>query len=255
MLKPFKVATLILALSTLHGCATDSQHQALSKESKYKIVKTFTEKQEARPTIIVAHGCESFTDGGPTYKEWAAQINSWGYNAIIIDNFTARGYSSLCTNVNAWYVPPRERADDFIELAKEIRKQPWHKGNIGVIGFSHGGSSVINLASRTDQKEINFAIAYYPNCYVPFVGVPVDDFKIPIQFHLGEKDDWTTYTQCLSKDKNADQHVYVNATHAFDMNYPARKYQGHWLAYDKKADVTSRQRTRDFIEKMTLTKK
>ena len=230
-------------LTMLIACATNVG----DVKSKYKIVSIKTFSKVPRPTVIVLHGCDGFSDGGQSYHQWASRINSWGYNTIVLNSFSNRGYSNICKQV--FDVMPFERAEDVIEVAEFIKAQPWHQGNIGVIGFSHGGSTAINIAARKNQDSVSYAIAFYPGCNRVFSSADVSDIEIPMQMHLGEKDSWTPHTECLIASDRIEQFVYKGATHAFDMNFPARNYAGHWLQYNQKADTESKQHVKEFIEK------
>lgn len=229
------LATAIL-LSLLVGCSTV---QVL--DNKPHITKQYTYTQP-KPTVIIVHGCDGVDN--PSYNEWAKEVHSWGYNAVVADSFKFRGYhNGVCGNPPV--VLPATRANDLIHLAEYIRTQSWHEGKIAVIGFSHGGSTVLNIAN-TNQNAINVSIAYYPSCHKRFSGLETYHPIIPVQVHLAGRDDWTPAKECdylPSKEK----HLYEYATHAFDMNYPNRVYLGHTMAYDKKSDTLARSRTKEFL--------
>ena len=224
-----------LILSLLFGC---SSVQPVDKPAFVKEFHTNT----PRPTVIIVHGCDGVDN--ISYTNWAKEINSWGYNTIVSDSFKVRGVNTgVCGN--PIYVMPKERTEDLIKLATYIRTQSWHEGKIAVIGFSHGGSTVLNLAN-TNQNVIDIAIAYYPSCHKWFAGLENYHPTIPVQVHLAERDDWTPISECEflpSKDK----YLYKNATHAFDMQYPDRTYNGHHLSYNKQADILSKERTKEFL--------
>ncbi len=218
------------------------------------LFKTVTlEKQNIpSPTVIVAHGCDG-TDNA-SYKNWIAEVSSWGYNAIMVDSFKSRGYHNICSRPST--ITPGQRSQDINVLANYIKAQSWHTGKIGVIGFSHGGSTVMNLANNDSVNGIDAAVAYYPSCYDKvffgkrhdFIGIPYADPKIPVQIHFAEKDTWTPPKQCVDI-KNYEAHTYKNSTHAFDMNLPTRTAYGHYMEYNHSADILSRQRTKEFLDR------
>jgi dienelactone hydrolase len=211
------------------------------------------------PTVLIAHGCDG--PNNPSYRDWARQLNSWGFNAILVDSFTARGISNLC-GVGA-AIPWSLRAKDFMDLAVWVRKQPLHRGGVGVVGFSQGGSTVLALGNErtlelfggfNDLKNlpIQAMVAYYPRCQLG--GVPPEaNPAIPTMIHLGGKDDWTPPAYCNPQaltHRFYSVYLYPNATHAFDMNLPPRKYLDYFLSYDPEADRLSRIRTKEFLEKL-----
>lgn len=251
MFKALKISSLAIALAVTNGCAINMPNTELPKNSNYKLASTNIDTNTQRPTVIVAPGCDGASNSN--YHSWAGRIRSWGYNTIVIDSFSHRGNSYICNKV--YDVMPKETADDILELANIIKKQPWHKGPVGVIGFSHGASTALHIASLEEKNDVDFAIAYYPSCWFTFVGRDVTKLNIPTQVHLAEKDTWAPPSQCFFYKTNVEQYLYTNATHAFDMNFPNRVVAGHYLSYNGKADSLARERTREFLEKMALTKK
>ena len=205
---------------------------------------------EPRPTIIVAHGCDGISN--QAYRDWAKELKSWGYNAILSDSFQIRKYVNLCaSDKSAIQVMPSVRRDDLVEIAKYVKSQPWHSGKVGAIGFSHGGSTMLSIAASR-QKEISAVVAYYPGCNRWFVHsslTPViTEPEIPLQVHLAEKDDWTPISECNYL-IGAEEFIYKNVTHGFDMDYPPRNYYGHYLRYDKEAHLLSKKRSKEFFDK------
>lgn len=208
---------------------------------------------EPSPTIIVGHGCGGF---GNHEHEWAKQIQSWGFNAVVLDSFNPRGlFGGTC---NSPRILPGERVSDVYEIAKVVKQQRFHEGKIGYIGFSHGGALALHLANDEANNFVSAVVAYYPNCSRGAKSIKTlfgekrsfDDPKIPAVMMLAEKDDWTPIRLCLEsvRDGNYLVHRYKHATHAFDMNLPMRQAHGWTLWYDREADEDSRQKTRRFFE-------
>jgi dienelactone hydrolase len=136
--------------------------------------------------VIIAHGCDGAQ--GKNYARWANQINQQGYNVVIVDSFTSRGYQKVCTQ--GYLVEPRLRAQDIDQQAQWIKQQSWHRGKIAVIGFSHGASTVLNIVNNPNIESIDSAIALYPGCGTKFVGRYISSPRRPTQVHLGDRDDW-----------------------------------------------------------------
>jgi dienelactone hydrolase len=213
----------------------------------------------ARPTVIIAHGCDG--NRNPSYSNWMKLVSTWGYNGVMVDSFVPRDYPvGVCHRPST--VHPSVRAFDIKELAEYIKQQPWHTGKIAMIGFSHGGSTAMNIANNDDARNIDAAVAYYPSCYdkvwfgkrYDFIGRPYSDPKIPVQIHFGEQDTWTPFKQC----SNIDQYEYYKykyATHAFDMPWPGRTAYGHYMEYNQDADQTSKIRTKEFLDKNLVVNK
>jgi len=223
--------------------------------SANNIFKTLIlEKQSTpSPTVIVAHGCDGTKN--LSYINWMKMLSSWGYNSVMVDSFSIRDYpTGVCHSPRK--VTPEVRSQDIKELADFVKQQEWHKGKIAVIGFSHGGSTVMNIANNSNINNIDIAVAYYPSCYdkiwfgkrYDFIGIPYSNPLIPVQIHFAEDDSWTPPKEC--KDINKYEHFfYKNATHAFDMPFPDRTAYGHYMSYNKEADQISKERTKVFLKK------
>ena len=205
-------------------------------------------KHTPRPTVIIAHGCDGTQNH--SYKEWLVQVSRWGYNGVMVDSFLPRGFTNLCNNRSS-AVNPELRSYDIGKLVDYIKQQPWHTGKIAVIGFSHGGSTVLNLANNDRVGGVDAAVAYYPSCWSKrynFIGRDWTKPQFPVQIHFGDKDTWTPPEWCTNIEKY-DLHMYKNATHAFDMQFPSRVAYGYYMEYNSEADRLSRNRTKEFLDK------
>lgn len=117
------------------------------------------------PAMLVLHGCGGVGDGE---RQWAMRLVGWGYAAVIVDSFGPRNLGSTCRrNV----VPARLRARDAINAAAYLRMLPGiEPDRIGVIGFSHGGTTALYTALETERPfeggtpSFVAAVAYYPWC-------------------------------------------------------------------------------------------
>lgn len=229
-----------------------SMAMAQEKLSKW-IDKIYTVDRPA-PTVIVGHGCGGF---GQHEHEWAKQIQSWGFNAVVLDSFNPRGvFNGTC---NKTIVMPGDRVQDVYEISDALVKQSFHAGKIGYVGFSHGGSLALHLANDEANKSVAASVAFYPRCdkwAKSKKGLfgdrrSFEQPQIPAVMMLAEKDDWTPAKPCLElvKGDNYEVHKYPNATHAFDMNLPKRQVHGWTLWYDQEADSDSRTKTKDFFQK------
>lgn len=193
------------------------------------------------PTVIVAHGCDGVNRFN---KEWARQIQSWGYNAVIVDSFSKRDSKGVC--MKGWQIHPVDRSNDILEVVEEIKTKSWHKGKFGAVGFSHGGSTMIALSK---YDKISALVSYYPSCTLTY---PESNPKTKVMMHLGAKDAWTPIWQCSPQSLTGPNYtvkVYENAGHAFDIDAPNRTVGRFLLWYDREADTVSRSMTREFFDK------
>ena len=235
----------LIFVAVTSGCSSleiKSAGVEVEKELKYITTQTST-AHNPKPTIIVAHGCSGTAPF--SYKEWVYSIGNWGYNSVMLDSFLARGFSN-CERRAPPYLDQNVRARDIANLAQWIKKQPWHTGKIGLIGFSHGGGAAINVANNPEVKDISAAVAYYPYC--DLIGIDIKNPKIPVLIHFGKKDTTTPIDRCKINDKY-EQIVYPNAYHSFDIYKVDGMYYGHWHAFDLEANMISRQKTKEFMDK------
>jgi len=230
---------LIIGFSILFlsGCETLD-----GKRAKYLTFTTHKTKNPS-PTVIIAHGC----DGAPNAwtEDWKRRLVSWNYNAVVVEQFNKRGFPSGVCN-RGGLIPPDERNIDISELVDWIKIQKWHKGDVALIGMSHGGAVAIDAAiNENTYPKLKASVALYPGCML--VRYNYDKPKIPVQVHLGKQDNWTP---CLSSNwSNYEFYVYENAGHSFDMDLPKRQYAGHTLWYDKEATIISQMRIKEFLTK------
>ena len=234
---------LILALITgnaeaFWGDSITVNDDLLKKQVNISIDK-YT-RSSPGPTIILAHACGGV---GSTDIVWARRIREWGYNVVIPDSLNGRGVNNICASGS---VSPYQRNYDMVNVASWIKQQSWHKGDIGLIGFSNGGRAGLNISTNPYSEDIKAIVAYYPLCRENAGQSP----KIPLQIHVGTLDDWTPSYACeqFGKETNASVYIYNGAYHGFDNPGPRRTYLGHELGYDASADSLAQSRTKNFFK-------
>lgn len=205
-------------------------------------VKVFNTTQPA-PTIILAHAC-----GGVNTHMFnqAKRYVSWGYNAVIVDSYTPRGYAN-CFVPHYTTSQGSERKPEIVEAAKWVKTQAWHKGGVALVGWSHGAITALAVANDPTIKEFSAVAAYYPGCTGKIaVGTTFDEPQVPTLVFLAARDDWTPSSACESATKPWFKQrselynvtVYPTATHIFDdPNIYSQK--GKVLEYDPSATSDS----------------
>ena len=250
---------IIISLLTINACSADKKlllKTAPGKADSFQI-EGYIYKPKGKgpfPAVVLLHGC-----GGLDYHHfnWASQLVEWGYVAITPDSFTPRGYGNICKSSRI--VSKLERAMDAFGAAEYLQKLNYvDKNRIGIIGFSHGGSTVL-MAVQANSKEFaevpespfKAAVAYYPYC----VGAFHKDLDIPTLLIIGENDDWTPASPCknlktwLVKPDLLELIVYEDTYHSFDRPRPYRTYLGHVLQYNANATMDSKERSKRFFDK------
>ena len=188
------------------------------------------------PAMLLLHGCGGLHDRQGRlerrYVDAAAQLNSLGVHALVVDSLTPRGERELCTQaVGTRQVTQQQRRRDALGALSWLAAQPAvDAARIGLLGWSNGGSSVL-AATNTGHPEVraaqvrpSLAVAYYPGCaaelqrgYRPVA---------PLLLLLGEADDWTAAAPCKALAAQAGPAVqfeaYAGAFHGFDGQSPPR---------------------------------
>ena len=118
------------------------------------------------PSVVALHGC-----GGPFASrdgEWAVALVKAGHIVLLPDSFGSRGLGSQCgtkdREVTSWGL----RRLDAIDAAHWLKGQPQTPaGAIDLIGWSNGGSTVLETARAADDLPHGMFerfVAFYPGC-------------------------------------------------------------------------------------------
>lgn len=204
------------------------------------------------PAVILMNGCGGVSQN---MRAWARRLRTWGYAALILDSFAPRGIDNVCNYGNRF--PPRLRAADAFVAAAYLRKRAEiDPARIGLIGFSHGGStalaaSVKRRIAALGAEPFKAVVAYYPYC--PGIAL---DLANDVQILIGSDDDWAPAPRCVAWTPmfaEATGHkpllkVYPGAYHAFDVRGPVRVYFGHHLEFAAAAARDSFAVTRQFLD-------
>ena len=208
------------------------------------------------PAIVLAHTCGGVNE---QTEMWARRLAGWGYVVLAPDSFGPRGEKNVCARGNL--VSGNMRVADVAGAIDFLNAQPFvRKGQIGLIGHSHGGWTTVRAVQRNfdlAQRGLKAAVAYYPACNAAF-DTHVD---VPLLILIGDKDDWTLADNCrklqaagFDRPGLVEAVYYPNARHSFDYNAPDRTAFGHRLGYDTAAAPDAEARTRAFFEKYLATR-
>lgn len=189
------------------------------------------------PAVVLAHGCDGISILEPN---WAKFLVARGYVVLIVDSFTTRSISSICTGQQKLSLA--DRAGDALGALKYLQSLAnVDKHRIGIMGFSHGGMTVLKTISETTTFPLGAAprfaaaTAMYPDCLSSEV-----DTTVPLLIQSGERDDWTTAAPCQlktalrkSEGYQVDIKVYEGALHAFDKPDVQYYYGAQFLNMNK----------------------
>ena len=257
---PFIASTRILVgmlvLVGLGGCTSNLQLKNQDGTSLPVSMEAFpVDQNKSAPTVLISHGSDGVQR---SHKEWATRVQSWGYNAVVIDHYSMRGISHHTGQVLP-NMRGEDRARDLVKAGHWISNQPWHKGKIAAIGFSQGGAGVLVLGGKRENLEFYkilkegeanpyaVAIAFYPACGISSPSVTP---SMPIQLHLAMRDGLALVSHCSPIDDPLyEVHRYKDATHAFDVSIPSSMKLSFSHHYDLDIAEQSRKKTRDFLDK------
>ena len=251
-----KRALLLVAwlLLMLNGCSTHFLKDQDGNSLPVLLGAYPVDDKISAPTVLIAHGSDGVQN---FHREWAIRVQSWGYNAVIIDHYSLRGIG-IHTGQVLPGVRGEDRARDMVNAGHWISKQPWHKGKMGVIGFSQGGAGVLALVAKQDDVEyfkivkkgekipFSAAVAFYPGCSI---SPPPINPTIPTQIHLAGKDTLALIGFCSPlNDSLYDVHKYLEATHAFDVSIPSSVRLTFLHQYDPNIAKVSQENTKKFLD-------
>lgn len=197
---------------------------------------------EAAPAVVALHGC----DGLPENKKavsWPANryvklLNEMGVGVLYLDSFTARGVSSICSvKGRKRPVTQEQRRLDVYGALTWLAAQPGvDASRLGVLGWSHGGQTVLAAADQTVDLVLNspvkprVLVAFYPGCNA-FEKMFRYEVVAPLLIMTGELDDWTPPAACarLAQRLQAGQPAvsvryieYAGSYHGFDLARPPK---------------------------------
>ena len=115
------------------------------------------EGSDARPVVIGLHGCGGGLDNKGNFAErfvrYGEQFNAERMHFLVIDSFTPRGQRSICgTPSRQRTIRESDRRQDVFAAIDWLVKQPnVDASKIVVLGWSHGGQTVLSVADATDS--------------------------------------------------------------------------------------------------------
>jgi dienelactone hydrolase len=193
----------------------------------------------AVPAVAIFHGC-----GGPGQNtaRMAGLLASWGYVALVVDSFSARGLKDVCGRKN-WptQADAETRAHDIDAALAWLGQQSYvDPGRLAFMGYSYGGGVALLRAlsaqtgAATSPSTARAAILLYPDCALADAMGPRLAVRQPTLFALAALDDWTPVSQCKAVMDRIEQgrdlvetRLYEGAHHSFDaLGLPVRYLDG-----------------------------
>lgn len=193
------------------------------------------DREGQHPTIIALHGCgglySSKYPGQPAarHQQMAELLHEAGYHVLLLDSFTARGIRSICTTrYGERTLTPAIRRQDVQAAMRWLQQQAQvDPHNIGLLGWSNGGTTVLSTLNRAPQSDPSAAslpkaaVAFYPGCQRFLSARPAYRLGSPLLILIGANDDWTPAAPCVDLVKQlqpqpAAIEVFPDSYHDFD---------------------------------------
>lgn len=215
------------------------------------------------PAVVLLHGCDGlnpdadWTDDHPFLDEGYDErpFLEWGYVTLWVDSFGPRDLSNACLPEDYNIVGPGVRALDAYAAKDFLAALPLVDADrIGVVGWSHGGWTVLKAVSNDSLHEppradpFDAAVAFYPYCLTE-----LRKLDTPLLVLIGDADDWAPPARCqaMTVSGDAEDHyqlvVYPGATHAFEWE-GVGNYMGHTMVYDPEAAEDAFRRLKAFLD-------
>ena len=162
------------------------------------------------PAVVMMHGCGgAYARHGALnarHLMWGEYLAEHGYGALMLDSFTSRGIKDLCTQkFSDRTLKEGDRVGDAYAALRFLRGQIDVDGKrIGILGWSHGGGSVLATISKPpksgseSERDEGFAaaVSFYPGCTSKAKAADKFHPYAPLLLLIGEADDWTPAEPC-----------------------------------------------------------
>jgi dienelactone hydrolase len=189
------------------------------------------------PAVAIFHGC-----GGPGQNtaRMAGLLASWGYAALSVDSFSARGLKDVCGRNWPTQADAEARAHDIDAALAWLGAQSFvDPKRLAYMGYSYGGGVAMLRAlsgkpDDTGPSSARAAILVYPDCALADALGPKLAVRQPTLLAIGALDDWTPIARCqavidrVTKGRDLiETRVYEGAHHSFDaLGLPVRYLDG-----------------------------
>ena len=188
------------------------------------------------PAVVLMHGCGGLLTAAGRLSsretDWAALLASEGYASLMVDSFTPRGITRMCSPERFDSRVYLTRPKDAYGALQYLQTQPFVRPDrVAVMGWSQGGGVVL-LSVRADSLgrppalphgDFRAAVAFYPaSCREGAHRLPWTA-PLPLLVLVGDGDNWTPAAPCQRLAEAAVQRgsdvrirVYPGAYHDFD---------------------------------------
>ena len=205
------------------------------------------------PAVVILHTCAGVDED---MLQWGQGLAKRGYVAIIADSFAVRGKKNC---IDGRQLQRWERVSDAYSAAVYLKKIPSLEINkIGLLGFSYGGGTAVNIALNNSGNELfAAAVTFYP---ATLDQQTLSNSHLPLLVLFGEKDSEINTPQLLRWSSSNDAKgrlsivSYPDSYHRFDHIGPQIEQRidqtgmAHIRGYNKISASDARSRTYRFFD-------
>lgn len=261
------LTALLLMCAVLSGCGTSPPMPAdeLSRRLDEHNLVLIPEGDGPFPAVLLLHAC--FGNLGHV-DSWARTLQSMGYAAVVVNSMSARGLEGHFDNVavcSGLVMRPADRARDIsLGIEKLSRLDRVDAGRVAVIGFSHGGWTLLEYLGQpedahsgsvpsADRAAVKSAVVVYPYCGGEVeAGLERWPREVRVLMLLAGNDRTVGTSKCenVARVQSArgyaiSLHVYPNAQHGYDVE--PELVWGYEDRYDEAAATDTRRRIIEFL--------
>ena len=195
------------------------------------------------PAVVALHGCGGLYSRRKGHEaelseRMVARAELYladGFAVLFPDSFGSREVREVCTvkigerTITAY----RRRLDALAALDYLAHRGDIAAERVALLGWSHGGSTVLQSINVRDPEVAAFraaspvffraAVAFYPGCSSPAKALEHWQPGVPTRIHVGALDDWTPMQACVglghamaARGEDFDVATYAGAYHGFD---------------------------------------
>ena len=173
-----------------------------------------------RPAVIAFHGCGGMYSTAASrreslslrHQEMGELLAREGYVVLFPDSFRSRGLEEICTiPFRRFPITMANRVADaqgallYLQSRQDVMPE-----RIAVLGWSHGGSTVLATENSKDPAVAGWreragsppyfraAVAFYPGCIDSLRGARGYAVSAPLTLFIAGSDDWTAPQPCIS---------------------------------------------------------
>jgi len=189
------------------------------------------------PAVAILHGCGGV---GVNNTRMAELLKGWGYVALVVDSFSARGLKDVCGRNWPSQAAAEARGHDIDAALAWLGKQSFvDPKRLAFMGYSYGGGVAMLRAFVPSPGDAapppaRAAILVYPDCALADALGAKLAVRQPTLLAMGALDDWTPVSQCKAVIDRVVQgrdlietRIYEGAHHSFDaLGLPVRYLDG-----------------------------